>query len=240
MSQQKMLSVLFITYSHNDGFMLKNQDRLLHLLICIGAWIGWYALSIFATMLPGFTALFRSGMAIPALIICFWLPYTLIIWRHYQNHYGTLPLGKVTPSGLILPAIALFMLVIIQQFTGSPEPWMQSIEQLPVRSLVLVALTATLLAPILEEVIFRGFLLNAGEGYGKVGKNAAMLMASVLFAFSHSQYQNATTFISLFIFSVILCLARVYSGSLIVPIILHGLNNAISFSFLLLLDKPLQ
>lgn len=235
-----MPSVPFITYSNDGGFMLKNQDRLLHLLICIGAWIGWYALSIFAAMLPGFAGLFRSGMAIPALVVCFWLPYTLIIWRHYQNHYGTLPLGKVTLSGLILPAIALFMLVIIQQFTGSPEPWMQSIERLPVLSLVLLALTATLLVPIAEEVIFRGFLLNAGEGYGKVGKNVAMLMASALFAFSHSQYQNATTFISLFIFSVILCLARVYSGSLIVPIVLHGLNNAISFSFLLLLDKPLQ
>lgn len=220
--------------------MLNYQDRLLHSFICVGAWIGWYALSIFAALLPGFAGLFRSGMAIPALVICFWLPYSLIIWRHYQNHYAGLPLGKVTFPALILPAMALTMLIIIQQFTGSPEPWMESIGQLPVFRFVLLALTAILLTPIAEEVIFRGFLLNAGKGYGKLGKNVAMLMASALFAFSHSQYHNATTFISLFIFSIILCLARFYSGSLMVPIVLHGLNNAISFSFVFFLDKPLQ
>ncbi|WP_129586848.1 CPBP family intramembrane glutamic endopeptidase [Proteus alimentorum] len=70
-------------------------------------------------------------------------------------------------------------------------------------------------APITEEVIFRGFLLNAGMWYGNIGKWVA-------------------TFILIFIVGIVFCQVRIGTRSLIAPIVLHGIHNTISVAFLML------
>jgi uncharacterized protein len=83
--------------------------------------------------------------------------------------------------------------------------------------LVLTFLGAGLLAPVFEELVFRGLLYRAWER--RFGWFAAMLLASVVFALYHRQFWSA------FASSIVLvCLYR-RTGSLWAPIIVHALGN---------------
>ena len=213
--------------------MFSDAQRLNHALICIGAFISWFSLMFLVAMLPGYGALYRSGLAIPVIFGLFQLPFALILWRHYHRHYGTLPSGKVTLTGLALPAAALIFITLIYSLFEEPEPWLETLNQLSGIHLVLTVVSICLLAPVSEEVIFRGFLLNAGLGFGKRGEQIAILATSLIFMLVHTQYQQPATFVFLFLFSVILCYARLYTRSLLVPIILHAMCNTYTIAVLL-------
>ena len=92
----------------------------------------------------------------------------------------------------------------------------------------LVFVLLVIVDPIFEETIFRGFL------YGKMRQKGvpiwiAVLVTSVLFGAAHLQWNVG---ISVAALSVMLCLAREYTGSLNASITMHGLKNAIAFFFL--------
>lgn len=203
------------------------RERYLHVAACAAVFIGWYTLSLLVALLPGYAGLYRNGLALPALMLLFWLPFTLIVWYHYQKRYGAMPLGRVTLPGLLIPAAALFALMLIQQYMGSAEPWSEQLVESNRRDLIIMAFAACLGAPITEEIVFRGFPLNTGLGYGKRGEMVAIIVTSLLFAVVHTQYQNPTTFVWLFIFSAILCHTRLRTGSLLIPMLLHAMTNAL-------------
>lgn len=213
--------------------MFSDAQRLNHTLICIGAFVSWYCLMFLVAMLPGYGVLYRSGLAIPVIFGLFQLPFSLILWRHYHRHYGTLPSGKVTLARLAPPAAALIFITLIYSLFEEPEPWLETLNQLSGIHLVLTVVSICLLAPVSEEVIFRGFLLNAGLGFGKRGEQIAILATSLIFMLVHTQYQQPATFVFLFLFSVILCYARLYTRSLLVPIILHAMCNTYTMAVLL-------
>jgi membrane protease YdiL (CAAX protease family) len=92
---------------------------------------------------------------------------------------------------------------------------------------ILAFITLVILAPIAEEVLFRGYLL------GKLRKHAplwvAILVTSLLFAIVHGAWNVG---IDVFALSIVLCLLRVWLKSLWAPIMLHMLKNGIAFYFL--------
>lgn len=227
------MPVTFGLFIVRRAAMFSDAQRLNHTLICIGAFISWYSLMFLVAMLPAYGALYRSGLAIPVIFGLFQLPFALILWRHYHRHYGTLPPGKVTLTGLALPAAAFTFITLIYSLFEAPEPWLETLNQLSGIHLVLTVVSICLLAPVSEEVIFRGFLLNAGLGFGKRGEQIAILATSLIFMLVHTQYQQPATFVILFLFSVILCYARLYTRSLLVPIILHAICNTFTLAVLL-------
>lgn len=87
---------------------------------------------------------------------------------------------------------------------------------LPVH-LVLTFIGAGLLAPVFEELVFRGLLYRAWER--QIGWFAAMLLVSVLFGLYHRQFWSS--FASSIVF---VCVYR-RTGSLWAPIIVHALGN---------------
>lgn len=107
-----------------------------------------------------------------------------------------------------------------------PEKWSEHFTQLPVLTLLLNIMAIIFIAPVTEEIIFRGFLLNTGIGYGVRGKWAAIPGTPLLFSLAHGQYQFPVTFVFIFIISVILCMVRIQTNSLLTPIILHMLYNS--------------
>lgn len=89
---------------------------------------------------------------------------------------------------------------------------------------------ALVIAPWAEELIFRGVLLPAlGR---KMGVGGAVVLSSVLFAVIHF---HVPSLIPLFVFSVALSLAYIYTESIIVPIVMHALFNAVSLMVMVMI-----
>ncbi|WP_209959007.1 CPBP family intramembrane glutamic endopeptidase [Psychrobacter sp. PL19] len=95
-----------------------------------------------------------------------------------------------------------------------------------VSSVWLLILAIVIVAPIYEELVFRGLLWSAiAEQFSEQrGAIIASIITSLIFAVIHLQYglyEISTIVILAFIF----CYARIKSGSLLLPIILHIINN---------------
>lgn len=85
---------------------------------------------------------------------------------------------------------------------------------------LLAIISAVIFAPIVEEFIFRGYLLNRWTL--KLGAIPAVILSSGLFAFLHNDMLGA------FIFAVFQCLLYMKTRSLVGPIIVHFVNNVIA------------
>jgi membrane protease YdiL (CAAX protease family) len=84
-----------------------------------------------------------------------------------------------------------------------------------------VILMAVVVAPVAEEVIFRGYFYGVIRRYG--GRIPAILVSSLLFAAIHVHLPSAP---GLFLLAVILCLLYERTGSLWGNITMHAAFNA--------------
>ena len=84
-----------------------------------------------------------------------------------------------------------------------------------------------LIAPVVEEVAFRGVALGAliARGFGPV---SAIVLSSAAFAISHQQYSLAAMFV-VFLSGIGFAILRLASGTVIVPIAAHICANAMVF-----------
>lgn len=81
-------------------------------------------------------------------------------------------------------------------------------------------LLAVVFAPVLEEFLFRGYLLNRWTL--RFGALPAMLLSSFIFAILHPDVLGA------FVFALIMSLLYMKTRSLLAPIIVHAANNVIA------------
>ncbi len=103
---------------------------------------------------------------------------------------------------------------------------------------VAFAIFATILAPIVEEIVFRGVIFSFFKKY--TSRNVSIICTSFLFASFHL---NALQFIQLFILGLIFQILFVYHKSLYPGMIYHSINNTFAVVILLLvklgiLDMP--
>ena len=87
--------------------------------------------------------------------------------------------------------------------------------------------TLVIIAPISEEILFRGYLLGRLRKYVPVW--AAVLVTSLLFAIVHFQFNVG---VDVFALSILLCVLRITTGRLWPSILLHMIKNGIAFYFL--------
>jgi membrane protease YdiL (CAAX protease family) len=92
---------------------------------------------------------------------------------------------------------------------------------------LLAFVTLIVVAPVAEEILFRGFL------YGKLRKYmpvwGAILITSALFGFIHGQWNVG---VDVFALSIVLCVLREITGSIWAGILLHMIKNGIAFYIL--------
>ena len=100
-----------------------------------------------------------------------------------------------------------------------------------VRSVWLLIFAMVIVAPIYEELIFRGILWSAiAEQFTSPpdaeyrGAIVASLVTSLIFAVIHLQY-GIYEISTIVVLALLFCYARIKSGSLILPILLHIINN---------------
>ena len=96
--------------------------------------------------------------------------------------------------------------------TVSPDPWF----------LISLLFSSVVLAPVFEEIVFRGFLFQGLKS--KTGAWAAAVISSVLFAVVHTQY-DVWGWISVGIMGMVACYLTHRTGSLTTAIAFHSIGN---------------
>lgn len=95
-----------------------------------------------------------------------------------------------------------------------------------VSSPITLVFVVGLLAPFFEEWLFRGFLLRSFDGR-RVRQIVGALLSAVLFAVIHLQYEWYDM-LGIVGVGLLLAGARLQSGSLWTPIVMHVVNNLLS------------
>ena len=115
---------------------------------------------------------------------------------------------------------------VITVFTEPRHPtWLQ---------IYLVAM-AIGVAPFVEELLFRGIALPLISKHTRI--RPAVCLVSVLFAFMHF---HVPSIVPLFIIATAFSLAYLYTGTIVVPIVMHTLFNGISLAALILLQHTAE
>lgn len=91
----------------------------------------------------------------------------------------------------------------------------------------LIVAAVVVVAPIYEEVVFRGLIWRSIAD--RFGNGWAMWISSALFALIHLQYDMFEMGL-IFVLALIFAYIRQTSGSLILPIILHMINNGLAMA----------
>lgn len=92
---------------------------------------------------------------------------------------------------------------------------------------LLLAFALVILAPIMEESIFRGYLFKAWRNT-RLGLVGTLTLTSLIFALIHGAQYTWPLIAFLFVLSMLLGYAREKTGSIFTPIILHAINNLVS------------
>lgn len=125
-----------------------------------------------------------------------------------------------------------FIYHLVLQYAGldaAPQDVLFAIsDETSVPMRVFFVVLAAVLAPLFEEVLFRGVLLPVLAK--RLRLSLAIVIVSCLFALVH---WNIASFVPLFVLSVSFCLVYIYTESLLAPIVMHSLFNLVTISLLL-------
>lgn len=148
-------------------------------------------------------------------------------------NYGFLK--QITLVGLAYFSTLIIVFLLIKDLPGIDLEQKQEIgfsTNLSGPVLLLPFISLVLLAPLTEEILIRGFLYSGIAN--KFKQVPAAIIVSILFASAHLQIGSGapllwTAAIDTFILSLFLIYLRIKQKSLIGPIILHSLKNAVAF-----------
>lgn len=175
--------------------------------------------------------IFISTVIFEAILIIF----TLVVLKQRQI---PLLLGKMSPSfilkeilrdlySLLLILLAFIPIGIILYFlfkeTSSFDNW-NFLKYTPVNFSIIVAflISSFTLGPVAEELFFRGFLYNALKSRLRIP--IATLIQALVFALMH--HYSITGRLFIFFFGIALVIVYEKRETLLAPIFVHGLKNA--------------
>jgi membrane protease YdiL (CAAX protease family) len=98
---------------------------------------------------------------------------------------------------------------------------------------ILAFATLVILAPLAEEILFRGYLFGKLRKY--IPAWAAILLTSILFGLIHGQWNVG---VDVFALSLVLCTLREITGSIWAGVLLHMMKNGLAF-YLLFINPSL-
>src|SRR5690606_7792760 len=105
---------------------------------------------------------------------------------------------------------------------------------------VLAVFIAVVLAPVTEEIVFRGALFRSLRP--RMGVWPAALLSSLIFAFIHVEVVTSQplALVGLFLLGMVFAIGLQKSGSLLVPILAHAVFNATSIGLAILAERVLD
>lgn len=215
-----------------QGFFLRYSFRRALLVFVLAQLLGTVLSVGLVHRLPGLADIPGAGVellrGIPALLII------LVIWLELLGR-GIDPSQGITQifqciKRVDLAAIVLLNLAIglvsillilfgIVLFSPASLPGALATQQSSLASLLIAAVTSTTLAPLSEEIVFRGWLFNGLSRRLQIWP--AILLSSLAFAAIHPSISLITTSI----FGVFVATAYYKTQNLWVSIVIHALNN---------------
>jgi len=197
---------------------------------------GGEALSEFATKDP--TAIVVQMIAIiPAHLLTLvfaWAVTTRFGQYSVRNTLGFTTGGVRWWHYLLILAGFFVLAAVVGSFFPDTENELIRILKSSRTAVLVVAFMATVTAPLVEEVIYRGVLYSALQR--SIGIVAAVVAVTLIFSLVHvpQYYESPQTLVLLTLLSLILTLLRVFSGSLLPSIIFHTLVNGVQSAGLIL------
>lgn len=176
------------------------------------------------------------GQALPALAVLWLLlrQHGDRSWQWLKWHLnGRALLGALRGLLLCFPLVLLVSWIVSRLLpdAGGSNPLLELVlESRNPLSLVVFAVTATVLAPLYEELVFRGVLLPALVT--RFGAVAGVAITSALFAVAHL---SLVEFAPLFVLGIVLGWLRLKSGGLSRSVLMHAAWNGYTFVNLVLL-----
>lgn len=209
----------------------------------------WKALGLVVLVL-----LLQSGMALTALLLdptsgtysqhpltlgfanllAFGIVILVATRRRGIGFNAICPLSPVSPGTLLLVAVLILGTVILLSEVDNltrlvfppPAGLAEAFEELldtrarPISSFLLLVVVA----PVTEEVLFRGVILR---GFlGNYSKRSAILLSALLFAVMHT---NPWQFISAFVAGILLAWLLIETGSLLPCLFAHAVANGTAY-----------
>jgi uncharacterized protein len=95
------------------------------------------------------------------------------------------------------------------------------------RSPILLFIAVVIMAPLCEELLFRGFMIP-GIAQSRLGSMGAIVISSGIWALIHFQYSLFFVGV-IFVFGLLLGVAQIKTRSIYVPLAMHSLNNLLAF-----------
>ena len=178
-----------------------------------------------------------DGTIVSASILISWVLLTLLIMAIIRAKGGDIrqylaltPFSWVT-AGAMIGILVIFMLssqVLTNWLDKTPLDFVDPLYQ-SVDSVWLLVIAMVIVAPIYEELVFRGLLWSAiSEQFSKSrGTVIASIVTSIIFAVIHLQY-GLYEITTIMLLALIFCYARIKSGSVLLPILLHIINNGVA------------
>jgi uncharacterized protein len=164
------------------------------------------------------------------------IPFAIMAVVLRQNPLKTIPM-KIQHKELILPAISIGLLFSVagELYSNYFQSLLQTInlkvelEQFSfpnnAHALIIYFIELSVLAPICEELIFRGMIM---QNLRKYGDFFAVLISSLMFALLHGNFEQ-TPFA--FVVGLALGLVVIETGSIFISMLLHCFINSISLIF---------
>ena len=175
-----------------------------------------YALSIFIVIgVPWFVK--RSRTTKEELGVQRWPTWLDIVW---------VPAGAIVY--IVLTGIIAFLAMNFLKFVNYNQVQDTGFSNLSSQfEYIMAFIMLVIVAPIAEEILFRGYLLGKLRKYAPLW--VAIIVTSLIFAIVHFAWNVG---LDVFALSIALCLLRVMTGSLWASIMLHMLKNSVAFFFL--------
>lgn len=231
------------------------------LLIALPVWVYvafWLAQLALLVLLSGVRAVLPLEQVSPVLlstvlsaviyaltlVIAIWVPY---VYRKRRTTRQQLAVNDrpalldILVSPLVFVAYALLSGIVVALCLGlfrfdTPQQELPFTQEMLGASwhYVLAFLTLAVVAPVAEELLFRGYL------YGKLRAQAPLWLAavatSIAFGAAHLWAPGSAlqwlVAIDTFVLSLVLCAAREYTGAIWTPIAVHMIKNSLAFYLL--------
>ena len=126
--------------------------------------------------------------------------------------------------------VSLLMNLLIENQAGSNPLLEIVLNNNNYLAFIILFVTTTVIAPLFEEIIFRGVLLPIlSRDFGEI---IGIIISSFVFALAHLSF---TEFPPLFVLGIGLATTRLISGRLFSSVVMHSLWNGLTFLNLFLL-----